>query len=360
MIILLSGKSFSGKDTIAKHLPELKRVSIADTMKRCFMKEHPGIDMFDRTQKEAHRLELKEFTHQHPLKYWIKKTPYQDNCIVTDIRTIEEIEYIKEKFNNIRVVRLNASDEIRTRRGWKYKEGYDNTYLETELDDYEFDLVLQNITNDDITHCTREIRTKYLRNNYFVEIGNGYRLTKEPFKGIPFCNPVPLLADYNRRKRIVGAIVSKVNNLNLRPTHILAIESGGYALGAWIADRLKLGFVQARKIGKLPPPTVSEHYAMEYRPDNDMEIQADAFDINYQLGSSCNARVIVVDDIIATGGTIKAGINILKNIGAIPVCVAVFGDLLVNNKSYINTFDIPVVSFMCIDSENKRTINNIK
>ena len=357
MIILLSGKSFSGKDTIAKFLPELKRVSIADTMKRCFMKEHPGIDMFDRKQKEEHRLELKEFTHQHPLKYWINQTPYQDNCIVTDIRTIEEIKYIKEKFNNVRVVRLDVSDKIRTQRGWKYKKGYDDTYLETELDNYVFDLVLRNIS---ITHCTRKIRTEYLRNNYFDEVGNGYRLTKKPFKGISFCNPVPLLADFRQRKKIVGAIVSRINDLNLRPTHVLGIESGGYALGAWIADRLNLGFVQARKVGKLPPPTVSEHYAMEYRPDNDMEIQADAFDINYQSGSSCNARVIVVDDIIATGGTIKAGINILKNIGAIPVCIAVFGDLIVNNKSYIDTFDVPVISFMRIDSENKRTINHIK
>ncbi len=88
---------------------------------------------------------------------------------------------------------------------------------------------------------------------------------------------------------------------------VVAIESRGFILGGVLADRLGLGFVPVRKPGKLPSKTVKASYALEYGTDT-LEIHEDAL--------RPGERVLVVDDVIATGGTAKAVAELCQGLGA--------------------------------------------
>lgn len=89
---------------------------------------------------------------------------------------------------------------------------------------------------------------------------------------------------------------------------IAGIESRGFIFGAALATRLKIGFIPIRKKGKLPFTTVVEKYALEYGFD-EVEIHIDAF------AGKKNANVLLVDDLIATGGTAEASIKLIQSIG---------------------------------------------
>jgi adenine phosphoribosyltransferase len=87
---------------------------------------------------------------------------------------------------------------------------------------------------------------------------------------------------------------------------ILGIEARGFVLGAALADRLKIGFVPARKPGKLPYRTITEEYSLEYGTDK-LQLHADAV--------SPGERVMIVDDLIATGGTLGAACKLVEKLG---------------------------------------------
>jgi len=91
-----------------------------------------------------------------------------------------------------------------------------------------------------------------------------------------------------------------------KPDTIVAIESRGFLFGAALADRLSLGVIPVRKIGKLPSETISQEYALEYGTDH-VEIHSDAIEPD--------DRVVVVDDLIATGGTIAATCKLIERLG---------------------------------------------
>jgi len=99
---------------------------------------------------------------------------------------------------------------------------------------------------------------------------------------------------------------------------IVGIEARGFILGGAIADRLGCGFVPLRKRGKLPWRTIGEDYQLEYGTDR-LEIHADAI--------VEGERVLLVDDLIATGGTAEAGANLLRRLGAEIVGAAFVIDL---------------------------------
>ncbi|TQV62672.1 MAG: adenine phosphoribosyltransferase [Sulfurovum sp.] len=90
---------------------------------------------------------------------------------------------------------------------------------------------------------------------------------------------------------------------------IAGIESRGFIFGSALATRLGIGFVPIRKKGKLPFTTVSEKYALEYGED-EVEVHIDAF------GDKKGSRVLLIDDLIATGGTAKASANLIGKVGA--------------------------------------------
>ncbi len=88
---------------------------------------------------------------------------------------------------------------------------------------------------------------------------------------------------------------------------LLAIESRGFILGGLLAERLGAGFVPARKPGKLPARTLRAEYALEYGSDA-LEVHQDAFE--------AGERVLLVDDVIATGGTARAACELVERLGA--------------------------------------------
>jgi adenine phosphoribosyltransferase len=133
-----------------------------------------------------------------------------------------------------------------------------------------------------------------------------------PKKGILFRDITTLLADARAFRRAVDELVhpwagSKIDK-------VAGIEARGFILGGAVAHQLSAGFVPIRKKGKLPHTTVRIAYSLEYGID-EMEMHADAV----QPGE----RVILVDDLIATGGTAEAAVKLLRNIGA-DVVAAVF------------------------------------
>jgi adenine phosphoribosyltransferase len=91
---------------------------------------------------------------------------------------------------------------------------------------------------------------------------------------------------------------------------IAGIDSRGFIFGAALADRLNKGFVPIRKAGKLPYTTISEKYALEYGFD-EVEIHLDAFECERE-----KAKVLLIDDLIATGGTAQAAASLINKAGA--------------------------------------------
>jgi adenine phosphoribosyltransferase len=87
---------------------------------------------------------------------------------------------------------------------------------------------------------------------------------------------------------------------------VVGIESRGFILGAAVAERLRAGFIPVRKPGKLPAKAVKETYELEYGKDA-LEIHADAV--------TAGQRVLIVDDVLATGGTASAAVQLVKRLG---------------------------------------------
>ena len=125
-----------------------------------------------------------------------------------------------------------------------------------------------------------------------------------PKRGIVFKDIMPLLADADALHETVEELAAFAEPR--KPDYILGAEARGFILGAALAYRLRCGFVAARKPGKLPWRTVSAKYALEYGFDA-LEVHADAI----QSG----ARVLIHDDLLATGGTAKATVELVEQLG---------------------------------------------
>ena len=126
-----------------------------------------------------------------------------------------------------------------------------------------------------------------------------------PKPGILFRDISTLLRDADAWRVAVERLAAAVEPH--RPTLLAGIESRGFLVAAPLALRLGCGFVMLRKRGKLPGAVIALDYALEYGSDR-IEIQADAL----RPGD----RVVVVDDLLATGGTLAAGIALLRQVGA--------------------------------------------
>lgn len=124
-----------------------------------------------------------------------------------------------------------------------------------------------------------------------------------------------------------------------RPTLLAGIESRGFLLAAPLALKLGCGFVMLRKRGKLPGKVIALEYALEYGTDR-IEVQADAIDNG--------DRVVVVDDLLATGGTMQAGIALLRKVGAVvPAAAAMIELSFLHGRSRL---DVPCISLVAYDS----------
>lgn len=137
-----------------------------------------------------------------------------------------------------------------------------------------------------------------------------------PKPGIVFKDITPVLADADGFAGAMAELAEPWRGVALDA--VIGIESRGFILGAALARDLGVGFVPVRKPGKLPARTLTLDYALEYGSDR-LEIHADAL--------PPGARVLVVDDVLATGGTLRAAVALARRQGAQVIGAAVLVEL---------------------------------
>jgi adenine phosphoribosyltransferase len=151
-----------------------------------------------------------------------------------------------------------------------------------------------------------------------------------PKRGIVFKDIMPLLADPEALHETVERLAEFAEPR--KPDLILGAEARGFILGAALAYRLNCGFVAARKPGKLPWRTVSVKYALEYGFDA-LELHADAI--------KPGTRVIVHDDLLATGGTARAKVDLVEQLGGEVVGLAFVIELeFLNGRDRLEGYDV--------------------
>lgn len=138
-----------------------------------------------------------------------------------------------------------------------------------------------------------------------------------PKKDILFYDISPLLQNPEAWKLTVDAIAEKVKEL--KADVIVGLESRGFLVSSAVAYALNMGFVMIRKKGKLPGELVSYSYNLEYGSDT-LEIKKDAI--------KPNQKVVILDDLLATGGSINASCELIKKVGAIPLASICIIELL--------------------------------
>ncbi len=151
-----------------------------------------------------------------------------------------------------------------------------------------------------------------------------------PRPGIMFRDITPLLADADGLKLSVNLIGRQFQNKNI--DKVVGIESRGFIFGTAIAYYLKVGFVPIRKPKKLPWQTIQQKYDLEYGQDA-VEIHADAL--------SPGQRVLVVDDLLATGGTLFASCQLIERLKAKVIGIAVLIELApLKGREKLKDYDI--------------------
>jgi adenine phosphoribosyltransferase len=128
-----------------------------------------------------------------------------------------------------------------------------------------------------------------------------------PKEGIMFKDITTLLNNGEAFKMLIDHLVKRYETMDL--DYIAGIDSRGFIFGAPLATRLGIGFVPVRKKGKLPHTTFEEEYELEYGTDK-IEIHIDAFH------EKQGAKVLLIDDLMATGGTAVAAANLINKTGA--------------------------------------------
>jgi len=158
-----------------------------------------------------------------------------------------------------------------------------------------------------------------------------------PKPGILFYDISTLLAHPDAWQVAMGRLARRVGAY--QPGLLAGIESRGFLLAAALALKLGCGFVMIRKKGKLAGATVGLDYALEYGTDR-VEIQADAI----QPGQ----RVVVVDDLLATGGTMAAGIALLRQVGAtVPAAATLIELTFLGGRARL---DVPAEALIAYES----------
>ena len=153
-----------------------------------------------------------------------------------------------------------------------------------------------------------------------------------PKAGILFRDITPLLADGRAFRQAIDAIGQRY--LDRKVDVVVGIEARGFILGGAVAHQVSAGFVPIRKKGKLPHTTVRIAYSLEYGID-EMEMHKDAVDKD--------DRVILVDDLIATGGTAEGAVKLLRQMGANVLAACFIVDLPeLGGAAKLRKLDVPV------------------
>jgi len=151
-----------------------------------------------------------------------------------------------------------------------------------------------------------------------------------PKPGIVFKDITPLLADTKALRHTIETMRAKIEPLGVHK--IAGIESRGFLFGVPIARDLGVGFIPIRKPGKLPWRTRSVEYELEYGSDT-IEIHEDAI--------VAGERVAIVDDLLATGGTMAASVRLIEALGGkVAACSVVIELAFLNGRNLINDHDL--------------------
>ena len=141
-----------------------------------------------------------------------------------------------------------------------------------------------------------------------------------PKAGILFYDITTLLRDPAGFRLAIDSMAMPFQDKNI--SVVVGVESRGFIFGSAVADRIGAGFVPVRKIGKLPSERIRASYDLEYGTDS-LEMHRDAID--------AGQRVLIVDDLLATGGTAKATVDLVKQIGGVAVGLAFLIELVALN-----------------------------
>ena len=162
-----------------------------------------------------------------------------------------------------------------------------------------------------------------------------------PRQGILFRDITPLLQDPVGFRLTVQELVQRYSTVRI--DKVAAIESRGFILGAPLAYALGVGFVPLRKPGKLPAATVGQDYALEYGTDR-LELHTDAI--------AAGERVLLVDDLIATGGTAEAAVMLIRRVGGEIVECAVVIDLPdVGGRARLEQLGVPLFALTAFEGD---------
>ena len=160
-----------------------------------------------------------------------------------------------------------------------------------------------------------------------------------PKKGILFLDVTTLVKDAKAFNMSIDFLYEKFKDANI--DYVAGIESRGFIFGAPLACRLNAGFVTIRKPNKLPADTIKETYSLEYGTDT-IEMHADAV--------KAGDRVLVIDDLLATGGTAVAACNLVKKAGAEVAAAAFIIELdPLKGREKIGAAGVDVVSMLNYD-----------
>nr|WP_284230998.1 MULTISPECIES: adenine phosphoribosyltransferase [unclassified Mycolicibacterium] len=156
-----------------------------------------------------------------------------------------------------------------------------------------------------------------------------------PEPGVQFKDLTPVLADSRGLAVVTDALASVAEDVDL----VAGIDARGFLLGAAVATRLGTGVLAVRKGGKLPPPVHGETYSLEYGTAT-LEIPADGMDLR-------GLSVLLIDDVLATGGTLAAAAKLLRTGGARVAATAVVLELAaLNGRSKVS--DLAVTSLYVV------------
>ena len=162
-----------------------------------------------------------------------------------------------------------------------------------------------------------------------------------PKQGIMFRDITTLLKDSEGFNHTIDLLVERYKDMKI--DIVAGIERRGFITGAVLAHRLNVGFVPIRKPGKLPAETVSEEYKLEYGTDK-IEVHTDAI----QKG----AKVLLVDDLIATGGTALAACNLITKLGGQIIECSFIVDLIdIGGKKRLMDAGFKVFSLVVFEGE---------